>query len=64
MYHDRTAWRCAFFVGKNMNAAKDIHKEMLPIWTLFCSPNLSLFFEASLFFLQQQQQQQQNFKSQ
>jgi hypothetical protein len=32
MYHDRTAWRCAIFVGKNMDAAKDIHKEMLPIW--------------------------------
>jgi hypothetical protein len=31
MYHDRTAWRCAFFVGKNMEA-KDIHNEMLPIW--------------------------------
>jgi hypothetical protein len=30
-YHDRTAWRCAFFVGKKMEA-KDIHKEMLPIW--------------------------------
>jgi hypothetical protein len=30
MYHDRTAWRCAFFVG-NMEV-KDIHKEMLPIW--------------------------------
>jgi hypothetical protein len=26
MYHDGTAWRCAFFVGKNMDAAKDIHK--------------------------------------
>jgi hypothetical protein len=31
MYHDRTAWRLRFFVGKNMDAAKDIHKEMLPI---------------------------------
>jgi hypothetical protein len=30
MYHDRTAWRFAFFVGKNMDAAKDIDKEMLP----------------------------------
>jgi hypothetical protein len=37
MYHDRTAWRCAFFVGKkNMDAAKDIHKEMLPIWAATC----------------------------
>jgi hypothetical protein len=26
MYHDRTAWRCALFVGKYMEA-KDIHKE-------------------------------------
>jgi hypothetical protein len=34
MYHGRTAWRFAFFVGKNMDAAKDIHKEMLPIWAI------------------------------
>jgi hypothetical protein len=34
MYRDRTAWRCTFFVGKNMDAAKDIDKEMLPIWTI------------------------------
>jgi hypothetical protein len=39
MYHDRTAWRCAFFMGKNMEAAKDIHKEMLPIWAF-----ASIFF--------------------
>jgi hypothetical protein len=31
MYHDRKAWRCAFLWAKNMEA-KDIHKEMLPIW--------------------------------
>jgi hypothetical protein len=30
MYHDRTAWRCAFLWAKNMDAAKDMHKEMLP----------------------------------
>jgi len=35
MYHDRTAWRCAFFVGKNMEA-KDIHKEMLPMYSEHC----------------------------
>jgi hypothetical protein len=35
MYHDRTAWRCAFFVGKNMDAAKYTHKELLPIWVAF-----------------------------
>jgi hypothetical protein len=35
MYHDRTAWRCAFLWAKNMDAAKDIHKEMLPIWAEF-----------------------------
>jgi hypothetical protein len=35
MYHDRTAWRCAFFVGKNTDEAKDIDKEMLPIWAAF-----------------------------
>jgi hypothetical protein len=34
MYQDRTAWRCGFFMGKNMEA-KDIHKEMLPIWAAF-----------------------------
>ena len=28
-YRDRTAWRCAVFVGKVMTA-NDIHKEMLP----------------------------------
>jgi len=35
MYHDRAAWRCAFFVGKNMEA-KDIHKEMLPMYVEHC----------------------------
>jgi hypothetical protein len=35
MYHDRTAWR--FLWAKNMDAAKDIHKEMLPIWISFAS---------------------------
>jgi hypothetical protein len=35
MYHDRTAWRCAFLWAKNMDAAKDIHKELLPIWAAF-----------------------------
>jgi hypothetical protein len=35
MYHDGTAWRCAFFVAKNMDAAKDIHKKVLPIWEAF-----------------------------
>jgi len=33
MYHDRTAWRCAFFVG---GEAKDIHKEMLPMYSELC----------------------------
>ena len=28
-YHDRTAWRCAVFVGKKDMTAKDINKEML-----------------------------------
>ena len=31
MYRDRAAWRCAFFVGKKIEA-KDIHKEMLPMY--------------------------------
>src|SRR5215475_12253302 len=36
MYRDRTAWRCAFFLwAKNMDAAKDIHIEMLPMWAAF-----------------------------
>jgi hypothetical protein len=35
MYHDKTAWRCAFFCAKNMDAAKDMHKELLPIWAAF-----------------------------
>jgi len=35
MYHDRTAWRCAVFVGKYM-AAKDIHKEMLSMYSEHC----------------------------
>jgi len=35
VYHDRTAWRWAVFVGKNM-AAKDIHKEMLPLYGEHC----------------------------
>jgi hypothetical protein len=35
MYHNRTVWRCAVFVGKNM-AAKDIHKEMLPMYGEHC----------------------------
>jgi hypothetical protein len=32
MYHDRKAWRCAFFGGAKNMEAKDIHKEILPIW--------------------------------
>jgi len=35
VYRDRTAWRCAVFVGKGM-AAKDIHKEMLPMYGEHC----------------------------
>jgi len=35
MYHDRAAWRCAFFVGKKMEA-KHIHKEMLPMYSEHC----------------------------
>jgi hypothetical protein len=47
MYHDRTVWR--FLWAKNMDAAKDIHKEMLPIWA---SGSISLWmsFAASIFF--------------
>ena len=35
VYYNRTAWRCAVFVGKGM-AAKYIHKEMLPICGEHC----------------------------
>jgi len=35
MYHDRAAWRCAFFVAKKMEA-KDIHKEILPMYGEHC----------------------------
>jgi hypothetical protein len=44
MYHDRTAWRCAFLWAKNMEA-EDIHKEMLPTWAAFLCvyPLLSYF---------------------
>jgi hypothetical protein len=41
MYHDRTAWRCAFLWAKNMDAAKDIDKEMLPICNLLNYPRTS-----------------------
>jgi hypothetical protein len=41
MYHDRTAWRCAFLWAKNMDAAKDIDKEMLSLWISFAA---SIFF--------------------
>jgi hypothetical protein len=34
MYHDRTARLFAFLWAKNMVAAKDIHKEMLPVWAI------------------------------
>jgi len=37
VYHDRTAWRCAVFVGKIMTA-KDIHKEMMPMYVEHCLP--------------------------
>jgi len=35
VYHNGTAWRCAVFVGQGM-AAKDIHKEMLPMYGEHC----------------------------
>jgi len=35
MYHDRAAWRCAFFGAKKMEA-EDIHKEMLPMYGEHC----------------------------
>jgi hypothetical protein len=42
MYHDRTAWPCAFLWAKNMEA-KNIHKEMLPIWAAsgICQTNFA-----------------------
>jgi len=41
MYHERAAWRCAFFVGKKMEA-KDINKEMLPMYGEHCLSHLSV----------------------
>jgi hypothetical protein len=35
VYHNRTVWSCAVFVGKD-TAAKDIHKEMLPMYGEHC----------------------------
>jgi len=35
VYHDRTVWRCAVFWAKDM-VAKDIHKEMLPMYGEHC----------------------------
>ena len=35
VYHDRTAWRCEFLWEKIMEA-KDIHKEMLPMYGEHC----------------------------
>jgi len=37
VYHGRAALHCAIFVGKNMTA-KDIHKEMLPMYGEHCLP--------------------------
>jgi len=34
-YRDRTAWRCAVFVGKRYGS-KDIHKEMLSMYGEHC----------------------------
>jgi len=36
MYHDRTAWHCVVFLWAKDMAAKDIHKEMLPIYGEHC----------------------------
>jgi hypothetical protein len=35
IYHDRTAWRCAVLWAKDM-AARDIHIEMLPMYSEHC----------------------------
>ena len=37
VYHNTTAWRCAVLWAKGM-AAKDIHKEMLPMYGEHCLP--------------------------
>jgi hypothetical protein len=36
MFNDRTAWRCAGFLWAKDMAAKDIHKEMLPMYGKHC----------------------------
>jgi hypothetical protein len=40
------------FCGQNMDAANDIHKEVLPIWAAFLMGSISLWisFAASIFF--------------
>jgi hypothetical protein len=39
------AWRCAFYWAKNVDAAKDIHKEMLPRAAFLCGyPLLHTYF--------------------
>jgi hypothetical protein len=53
MYHDRTAWHCAFFVGKKYGCSKGYPQrnaahmssialwEMLPIWISLAAQNIS-----------------------
>jgi hypothetical protein len=42
LYSDRTALSCLDFVSKNM-AAKDIHKEMLPMYGEHCVSRQAIF---------------------
>src|SRR5215475_12207813 len=47
MYHDRTAWRCAFFVGKKYGYSKGYrqrnaaHMDSISLWISFAA---SIFF--------------------
>ena len=36
VYHNRIEGRCAVFVWAKVMAAKDIHKEMLPMYAQYC----------------------------
>jgi hypothetical protein len=46
MYHDRTAWRCAFFVGKKYGSKGYPQRNAAYIGSI----SLSISFAASIFF--------------
>jgi hypothetical protein len=46
MYHDRTAWRCAYFVGKKYGSSKEYpqrnaaHMDSISLWIIFWVKNM------------------------